>query len=361
MSFDRPTLTQIDDRARADMEANMDAVPIVRRRTPLAGIARALAGASHELHGHLQWIKRQVFPTSETSTLHLERHASLKGLTRRAAAFGVGSIRVTGTDGSIVDAGAALGSADGVEIATMATAIIAGGIAIIPVQAVATGLSGNLGDGARVAFLSPVAGVSSEAFITAPGMSAGADAEIDGQLLDRLLFRYRRPAHGGAENDYIRWATEVPGVTQAWVAHREMGLGTVTVRIAVDDAPHGPIPTAEEVQAVETHIQTRASVNELREGRPVTAELYVAAPVAAPVDVTLTITPDTAAIRTQIIDELKQLFRRIARPGGVVSRDTISQAISLAPELTERRLTVPATDAVRRRGHLPTLGEVTFL
>lgn len=62
MSFERPSITIIDRRIRADMEANMDAVPVVRRGSVLAGIARGQAGASHELHGHLNWNYRQLFP-----------------------------------------------------------------------------------------------------------------------------------------------------------------------------------------------------------------------------------------------------------------------------------------------------------
>lgn len=360
MSFNRPTLTQIDARARADMEANIDAVPIVRRRTPLAGIARALAGLSHGLHGHIAWVFKQIHPTSQTDTDQLERHASFKNVTRRGAAVSTGTIRITGVDGTVIDDDTRLGSETGVEIATDAAAVIAGGIADIPVRAVLAGSGGNLPGGARFGFLSPVAGASSEAFARSPGLSGGADDEPDNQLLDRYLLRLRRPAHGGASSDYERWALEVPGVTRVWPAPAEMGLGTVTLRIAVDDTPHGPIPTADEVAAVETHIQTRGSLNELFEGRPVTAQLFVAAPVPAPVTVSMILTPDTDATRAAVLAELQALFRRVAVPGGIVPRDAISQAISLAPGLSERRLLEPADDAVPQLGHLPVLGEVSF-
>lgn len=91
-----------------------------------------------------------------------------------------------------------------------------------------------------------------------------------------------------------------------------------------------------------------------------TAQLFVVPPIAAPVDVTLRIVPDTDTTRAAILAELRALFRATAAPGGIVPRDAISQAISLAPGLTERRLIAPEGDAIAALGHLPTLGEVTF-
>ena len=272
MSFDRPSLDALDTRIRSDFEANIDAVSLVRDRSPEAGIARALAGASHELHGHLDWQFRQLFADTATGA-QLERLASFYGLQRR------------------------------------------------------------------------------------PGTP---DAESDAALQARVLQRMRQPPHGGAGADYVRWALEVPGISQAWVSPGEMGLGTVTLRIAADDADHGPIPTASEVEAVAAHIDNRAGTSGSFEGRPVTAQLFVVAPLAAVEDVVLTISPDTETIRSAIRAELAALYRRSAAPGGIIPRDAISQAISLAPGLTARRLISPLSDAISSTGYLPVLGEVIF-
>lgn len=211
-----------------------------------------------------------------------------------------------------------------------------------------------------MAFLSPIAGLSSEASVSDPGMSGGADEETDAQLRERLLFTIRAPAHGGAATDYIRWAFEVPGVTRAWVSPNGAGLGTVVLYVAVDGAAHGPIPNAADIEAVETHIETRASGNEEREGRPVTAQLFVVAPVPLDVPVRLTATPDDAETRAAIVAEIRELFLRVAAPGGIVDRDDIAEAIRMAPGVTARHLLSPAENPEAALGVMPVLGTVSF-
>ena len=222
------------------------------------------------------------------------------------------------------------------------------------------GQDGTLASGTAASLLVPITGVSSSATVADPGFSGGADDENKDALLDRLLFEMRNPPHGGAATDYVRWALEVPGITQAWTFGGEMGLGTVTLRVAVDDAPHGPIPTDAEVEAVRDYIDNRASTSSVFEGRPVTAQLFVVPPIPAPVDITLQIEPDTIAIRTAVQAELDALFRRTAAPGSIVTRTTIAQAISLAPGLTGHALIAPAVDAEPALGTLSTLGEVLY-
>jgi len=359
MSFSRPTLSELDTRVRADMESNMDAVPIVRRRTPLAGIARAQAGASHELHGHADFNFKQLFP--DTAELpNLERQAGFYGLVRRQASRASGEVTITGTDGTAISIGTRLGSDAGVEFVTTEAGVIAGGTVTLDLQAVLAGADGNLTSGAQITFLSPVAGASNEAQIAAPGMALGADIESKESLSERVQERMRQVPHGGAAHDYVRWAKEAPGVTRAWLAPNEMGLGSVTLRFVVDDSPNGLIPTDAEVEAVRLYVESRALTDTTKEGRPVTAQMFVVAPIPAPIDIILQSTPDDAATRTAIETELRALFRNGSAPGGVVSVGTISQAISLAPGLVSRTLISPTTDAIASIGHLPVLGSLTW-
>ena len=358
MTYSAPTLDTIDTRVTADVEATIDEIDIVRKRTPMAGIIRGVVGASHENHQHISWTYDQIFPDTADEA-NLERKASFRGLTRRAAARATGQLVFTGTDGTAVPASTRLG-ASGIEIETTETGVIAGGTLTVAARAVLAGQDGSLASGAIASMLTPVTGVSSSAIVADPGFSGGANKENKDALLDRLLFEMRNPPHGGAATDYVRWAREVPGITQAWTFGGEMGLGTVTLRVVVDDAPHGPIPTDAEVEAVRDYIDNRASTSSVFEGRPVTAQLFVVPPIAAPVDITLQIEPDTTAIRTAVQAELDALFRRTAAPGGVVTRTTIAQAISLAPGLTGHALVAPAVDATPALGTLPTLGEVAY-
>jgi hypothetical protein len=88
MPFQRPTLTQLIERLLADMSGRMVGVDgAVLRRSVLGALARAEAGAAHELHGHLEWISEQVIiDTADAEIRALGRdlgHLSKAGRVRR--------------------------------------------------------------------------------------------------------------------------------------------------------------------------------------------------------------------------------------------------------------------------------------
>ncbi|MEM1299394.1 MAG: baseplate J/gp47 family protein [Pseudomonadota bacterium] len=348
MSFSRPDLTTLDRRIRSDIEANMDAVPIVRRGSVLAGIARGLAGAAHSIFGHVDWVYKQVFADTADSE-QLERHAGFYAIARAAPAQATGQASATGTDGTVIDVGARLGHENGLEFQTTEAAVIAGGTATVAIEAVARGSDGNLTGGERLVFLEPPDGLDSDAAVAAPGLAGGADAESDDRLRQRLLERLRRPPQGGAAHDYVAWAKSVPGITRVWVTSES--LGAVTVRVVADDAMHGPAPNAGELAAVQTAIDAV---------RPVTADVTVAAPVLLPVDVTLSVTPDTPEVRAAVEASLAALILRAGAPGAQIPFTHIAEAISLAPGETDHLLTAPAADIVPAVGEMPVLGVVTF-
>jgi uncharacterized phage protein gp47/JayE len=195
-----------------------------------------------------------------------------------------------------------------------------------------------------------VAGVNSTATVASGAIVNGSDEETDAQLRARLLERMRTPPHGGAAADYIAWALEVQGVTRAWVYPLEGGPGTVTVRfVRDDDAPI--IPDTGEVAAVQAHLD---------EVRPVTATLTVAAPTAVPLNYTISITPDTAAIRAAVEAELVDLLRRDAKPGGSILKSQIEVAVGVAEGVKDFTVSVPAGDVVHSTGQLATHGVITW-
>jgi len=358
VTYEVPDIDTIDTRVKADMEATIDAIAFVRDRTPGAGIARGLAGGVHEAHQHISYNFGQIFPDTADEA-NLERQASIRGLVRREATRATGHLVFTGNDGAVVPGGTRLATA-GVEIETTEAGVIAGGTLTVAARAVLPGSGGGLAAGIAVAMLAPIVGVASSAIVAAPGLSGGADREDQDALLSRLLFEIRNPPHGGAQSDYVRWALEVPGISDAWLSPGEMGLGTVTLRVAVYDAPHGPIPTDAEVEAVRAHIDTRGAGSSLKEGRPVTAQMFVVPPIAAPDDMTVLIQPDTPAIRAAVLLELAALYRRTAVPGGSIELGRRTQAISIAPGLAGHAILAPTAPAVPATGRLPVLGEVTF-
>jgi uncharacterized phage protein gp47/JayE len=350
MAFTRPTLTELVDRITQDFVSRLSLVAPILRRSMVYVLARVVAGAAHLLHGHLEFLSRQVFPDLSEGD-YLVRQAALFGLARKEAQFASGPVSLTGTDGSAVPLGSILLRSDGAQFETVEDATIAAGVATVTVMAVLAGSAGNCGAGVVLTFESPVAGVSSTAAVASATISNGSEEETDALLRARLLERMRTPPHGGSAADYVAWALEVAGVTRAWVYPLEGGPGTVTVRF-VRDNDASIIPDAGEVTAVQAHIDQVS---------PVTAVVTVAAPTASPIAYTISITPDTAATRAAVEAELVDLLRRDAAPGGAILRSQIDVAIGVAEGVRDFTVTVPAADVTHTAGQIATQGVITWV
>jgi uncharacterized phage protein gp47/JayE len=345
MAFTRPTLPEIVDRVQQDFVSRLELVGAVLRRSVVHVLSRVVAGAAHMLHGHLDYLGRQLLPdTSEGD--YLVRQAAVFGVTRKPADFAEGDVTVTGS--GTVDAGAILQRSDGVEYEVTDGAMFSG-VGEVSVRAFIAGADGTLTVGDVLSFESPVDGVDSAATVDV-STKDGVDAEPIEELRARFLARLRSPPQGGASTDYEAWALEVPGVTRAWVYRHELGVGTVTVRFMRDDDV-APIPDSGEVADVQEYIDARS---------PVTAVVTVAAPVAAPVALTLSVTPDTTATRAAVVAELTDLLRREAEPGATTLLSKLRTAIGSAEGVTNYTLTTPSADVTHTTGQLATVGTITW-
>jgi len=350
MPFSRPDLPTLINRAEADIETRLPGADARLRRSNLNVLARVHSGAAHGLYGYLEWIARQVIIDTADGDM-LERHASIWGVERKAASPAVGNVTVTGTHGAIVPADSTLARSDGVQYTTDVEVTISGGTATIAVTAVDGGQAGNASAASSLSFDTPIAGVSATATVAVGGLTGGADIEADDDLRARLLARIQQPPHGGASYDYIAWALEVPGVTRAWVYPAELGLGTVTVRFVRDDDA-SPIPDAGEVTAVQDYIDSV---------RPVTADVTVVAPIAVPLNFSIDLTPDTAAIRAAVEAELRDLLLRESEPGATILLSHIREAISLASGENDHVLAAPTANVTHAVGEMATFGTITWL
>lgn len=349
MPFTRPTLADLVTRTLSDTTSRLS-VDALLRRADAEVLARVLAGTAHGLYGYIDWLSRQILPDMAESEW-LDRHASLwlqNG--RKPAATASGSINFAGVDGSLIPVGTLLTTANGVQVKTAADVTISAGIGTATAVAVVAGASGNLPAGLSLALVSPVYGVQSTATVSSSGFTGGADIESDDSLRERIISRIQQPPHGGAEHDYIAWALEAPGVTRAWCYPREMGLGTVTVRF-MRDGDVNPIPDAAAVAAVQAYIDVL---------RPVTASVYVVAPIAVPLNFTISATPNTQAVRDAIKAELQDLLLREAEPGATILLSHIREAISIAAGEINYVMSAPAADVTHTTGQMAVMGTITW-
>lgn len=341
MPFSRPTLTQINEQIGSDIESRLPGADSQLRRSFLSVIGRALAGALHGIYGFGDYVSRQVFPDSAETEI-LDRWGGVWGIARKPAWPASGNVDFTGTNGVVIPEGTVLQRGDEAEFETTAEATIAGGTATAGVVASEAGEAGNADVGTTLSLVSPIAGLQSTAAVAAGGLVLGSDEETDESLRARIIARIQQPPHGGADFDYLGWALDKEShgldVTRAWVFPQELGLGTVTVRFMMDDAYDDGIPLAADVTALQAFVDSV---------RPVTADVTVAAPVAAALDFEISgLDPATQAVKDAIVAELQDLIRREAEPGGTILISHIREAISIAAGEVDHVLVSPAADVV---------------
>lgn len=351
MPFTRPDLPTLIARAQADLQSRLPGSQPQFRRSLTGIIARMEGGVAHGLYGYLDWLALQLMPDTADAE-HLDRWASIWGQYRKAAGHADGPITVTGTTGAALPEGTAYQREDGVTYTTREEILIGSeGRAVVTVQADEAGTSGNAPAGTVLTLMSPLPGVQADA-VAEEGLAGGTAEESDDALRRRLLMFIQRTPMGGTAKDYETWALEVPGVTRAFVAAGEMGRGTVTIRFMMDDTYADGIPTEGDRQAVAEHIETK---------RPVTADVYVALPVADPLTMKLSVSPDVAGVRNAVAAQVRAAIRRDAVPGGTILLSRLHEAISLAEGEEDHVIHSPTANVTPETGHIVTPGNIEWV
>lgn len=350
MPLERPTLTELHERIKADLRSHLPGADTELRRGNIQVLSKVHAGATHTLHGFLQRMSLQVMADTAEAE-YLERHTAIWGITRKPASKAAGQLEATGVTGSVIPAGTEWERADGARFATDAEATITEGAASLSITASAAGADGDTVEGSQLTLVGYVPGLDQVAEVAESGLSGGADEEADDSLRQRLLTRIQEPPHGGAQTDYEAWALEVPGVTRAYVYPNRTGAGTVGVTVLTDDADGGPIPSSTVIETVREYIDER---------RPVTADVTVFACSASPVAFDIRLTPDTATVRAAVQAEIEDLFRRESEPEGTLLISHIREAISIAAGEADHTLNSPSADIEAGAGELLTVGTIAW-
>jgi len=349
--FARPSLSDLITRIRADLYSRLANQGPLLRRAVANVVAPVWAGATHMLHGHLDWIALQLFPDTSEEVM-LRRQAAMYGIFPSAAEFSAGPVLVAGDAGAIVPAGSILKSAAGQSYEVIAEVTLP--TFDLRVKAVLAGKAGDLEPGETLSFETPIPGVESETTVDVPGLLGGEDEGDLESLRTRLLQRLQEPPEGGSDADYKAWALAVPGVTRVWVFPRENGLGTVVVRFVVDNESE-IIPTAPKVAEVQAALDAE---------RPTTAEVTALAPIPLLIPFDIRLTPDNSTTRAAALAELRDLMFREGAAGnglgqGKILLSRMRTAIAAAG-VTDYQLLSPVADVVPGLGQLPVVGAITW-
>lgn len=367
MAYIQPTFDELLAQALDDIKS-VTGASTINSTSILRAIAVAASKQATAHHDHIEYRGRQGVPFTATDEA-LEAWGLAAGVQRKDAMSAKGAVQLSGVPGSVVPQGALLTRMDKQQFSTdIEIAIGSTGFAQVAVTALTAGSQGNTALASTLVVSNSYAGINSNATVSV-ALVGGSDMETDPSLRTRTMSSFRSPSQGGAENDYVNWAKSVPGITRAWLTSQTTGPGQVVVYVMLDDVrssqngfPQGSSGGA----SLESRIAKATGdqllvANGIFDLQPVTVKVYVAAPVALPINVTLSnLSPDTPTIRSNIRDSLAKLYKDIGTPlGQTITTSQISEAISRASGVGVFTLASPSASVVVPLGRLPTVGTLS--
>lgn len=364
MAFSFPTLPELAKRIKSDIDNSLEVSGTSLKKSVVGALSKAMAGAVFLLYQFSKYVIKQFFiPTADIEWLLI--WGEIFNVPRKTESFATGTVKIKGTDGIVVPAGTRMKIDDQFFTVDEDSEIgdsVTGEIDAI-VTAEVAGSEGNVDEDEELVFVSSIEGVQSKAAVQVGGIAGGAAAEDVELYRQRILDRIQEPPHGGSNNDYIAWAKEVSGITRAWVYPQYLGQSNAVGVTFVNDDADPIIPNGAKVTEVQNHIDDDSR-------KPVTADVTAFAPIADPMNLTISLNPNTAAVQAAVLASIKSLIAREAEPGGAHGADgtiylsRLNEAISVAVGEFDHVIDqinggAPA-DVVPATANIVTLGVITW-
>lgn len=201
---------------------------------------KVLAGEIFNNEMNLEFIKRQMFPSTATSQ-YLDLHAQDRGLFRKPEVKATGEVRFSISnpieENIIIPKGTVVSTDEWDEqyrYLTDESAVLSAGNTLVNVSCTAEkgGAEYNVKADKIYTMVTNVVGIES---VTNPeAFSGGADRESDEQLRKRILNSYTTISNSTNRAYYKRLALSIDGVESASVIPKVRGVGTVDIYISGD-------------------------------------------------------------------------------------------------------------------------------
>jgi len=371
MPFPRPTLSSLIALARQDITSGISGIGQLLPVSKLGAIATTLAGFAHLQHDHIDWAARMAIPYTAEDEF-LESWAGLKSVSRYPAVAAVGTATFQGATDLVIPANQIIRRADNISYITLAEVRFTSITATVQLAALEAGPSGNCPAGTPLTLATIIPGVTSTG-LAAVAFTGGVEAEEDESLRARMLQKYGAPPQGGAADDYVTWALEVPGVTRAWCSPIDPTPGSVTVYAMLDEVNATSSPATSgfplgvgggatgEWRITPATLDCLAIANRIYPVRPVTAVVWVKPPTPQTINIQVAnMSQNTSLIQSQIQAAVDEAFRQVGTPlGGTVFQSTISSAIDTVPGLGRWTLVSPNAPVTIAAGKLP-VANITY-
>jgi len=301
------------------------------------------------LQNKIKTLSTNTFALTATGE-YLDRKTAEQGITRKAATYSSGIVRITGNRGEIVSKGSKV-AADNILFSVDETmSVPESGYVELTATCTTAGSIGNVKAGEINRFPVTLPGLTAVENIT--DFTGGYDAESDADLLERYLEKVSRPNVSGNKYHYIEWAKEVVGVGDVRVIPLWNGAGTV--KVVIVDTDNQPAE-AELIEKVKTHID---------ENRPIGADVTVVSATALTVNITVKLTTDeTPDIQQKIeesiksylsIDALKRAYISYAKIGSLIL------SVSGVEDYTNLKVNGGMVNITIADGTVPVLGSVVI-
>ncbi|WP_321896049.1 baseplate J/gp47 family protein [Paraburkholderia heleia] len=389
MPYSRPTLTELRTQIWSDIQTGLGSILAFLQKAVLKILGAALAAMIWGVYGYLDWIAKQAVPWTAQDE-YLAGWGALKDTYLKEASAAVLNVLFTGAaPGTPIYAGTGITRQDTTAYTVLTAAQVASdGTVTVEVQAAVAGSAANCDNGTSMTLTSAISGIPSTGTVSGT-VTTGSDVEEPEAYRTRVMDAYQNPAQGGAQNDYVKWATDIAGVTRAWCQPNGFGAGTVVLYFMMDDAEsahagfpqgtngvsqydQGPTGTPRGVVATGDQLTVaNAIINE----QPVTALVYACAPIENQIGFTIS-GLSTAGSTTQgaVNSALADVFFRNGEPKGTIDWSDITGAVNSVSGTSGYLITAvtstvggvttslsPNANITMSAGQLPVLGTVNYV
>lgn len=361
MAYVQPTYnkikTQMDD--YLDSQLGVTLPP----QSPLKIQSTVYSRQVYSMFGYLQYIEQQGVPFTATG-LMLDAWGSLKSITRKPAAYASGYLTFTGTGTSVIPAGTIVTRPDGTQFTTNTATNINESVGI---TASVSGSQSNTPAGTVMTLGAAFSGVNGQATLQ-NAITNGSEMESDSALRDRVIEAFQQTPSGGTVQDHEKWALAA-GANYAWTNPTPIAGNEVVTYIMFDRSnSYGGFPqgtngtaTAETRYLHATGDQLNIA-NTMYPQTPVGEISIICAPIAQPVDITITgLTNLTTTDQTNIQNSLESLIISAGTPlGSTLYLTAITGAIQSQVGSQTFTLEAPTANVTTELGYLLTLGTITY-
>ena len=313
----------------------------------------AVAAQLYGLYTQADWTGRQCFPQTASGEA-LDRHAALRGLSRRKAGKATGVIRFYAasdrTEEAQIPKGTVCVTAEGLRYVTTQAGVIPLGEtqADLKAEAAEAGAAWNVAAGRIVYLTLPPAGITG---CSNPGaFTNGSDDENDETLRRRVMDTYTRLANGANTAFYEQAAASCDGVAAVKVLPRSRGVGTVDVVIAAQ----GGMPDQTLLDKVQTHLDSI---------REIAVDVQMKAPTAKHVDLSIVVTPEAGCAFAELSQTVQQTVEDWftgALLGKPVLQAQLTALVFAVKGVANCAVTLSGGDTAAEATTLPCLGTLTI-